>query len=58
LEIQKKRKTTSIIITHDLAWAKITGDRILIIRDGVIYAEGNYESLKNSDDNWVRSFFI
>ena len=58
LEIQKKRKTTSIIITHDLACAKITGDRILIIRDGIIYAEGNYESLKNSDDNWIRSFFI
>ncbi|KAB1157577.1 ABC transporter ATP-binding protein [Flavobacterium luteum] len=58
LKIQKKGKTTSVIITHDLACAKITGDRILIIRDGIIYAEGSFESLKNSDDNWVRSFFI
>lgn len=57
LEIQKKRKTTAIIITHDLACAKITGDRIMIIKDGVINAIGSYEELKNSSDNWVKSFF-
>jgi phospholipid/cholesterol/gamma-HCH transport system ATP-binding protein len=57
LEIQKKRKTTAIIITHDLACARITGDRIMIIKDGVIYAIGSYEELKNSSDNWVKSFF-
>jgi phospholipid/cholesterol/gamma-HCH transport system ATP-binding protein len=57
LEIQKKRKTTAIIITHDLACARITGDRIMIIKDGVINAIGSYEELKNSSDNWVKSFF-
>lgn len=56
LEIQKKFKTTSIIITHDLACAKLTGNRIMIIKDGVIYAEGSYEALKKSNDKWVRSF--
>jgi phospholipid/cholesterol/gamma-HCH transport system ATP-binding protein len=58
LEIQQKRKTTSIIITHDLACARITGNRIMIIKDGVINAIGSYEELKNSSDNWVKSFFI
>lgn len=58
LEIQKKRETTSIIITHDLACAKITGNRIMIIKDGVIHAIGNYKELKNSSDSWVKSFFI
>jgi phospholipid/cholesterol/gamma-HCH transport system ATP-binding protein len=57
LEIQKKRKTTSIIITHDLACARITGNRIMIIKDGVINAIGSYDELKNSSDNWVKSFF-
>ena len=57
LGIQKKRETTSIIITHDLACARITGDRIMIIKDGVINAIGSYEELKNSSDNWVKSFF-
>jgi phospholipid/cholesterol/gamma-HCH transport system ATP-binding protein len=57
LEIQKKYQTTSIIITHDLTCAKTTGDRILIIKDGLIYAEGSYKELKNSKDNWVYSYF-
>jgi phospholipid/cholesterol/gamma-HCH transport system ATP-binding protein len=58
LDIQKKRETTSIIITHDLACARITGNRIVIIKDGVILAIGSYEELKNSSDNWIKSFFI
>lgn len=58
LAIQKKNKTTSIIITHDMACAKLTGDRVVILKDGVIDAEGTYEELEKSDDEWVRSFFI
>ncbi|MCK9402228.1 MAG: ATP-binding cassette domain-containing protein [Chitinophagaceae bacterium] len=55
--IQKKNKTSSIIITHDMACAKLTGDRLVIIKDGIIYAEGTYEELENSKDEWVNSFF-
>jgi phospholipid/cholesterol/gamma-HCH transport system ATP-binding protein len=58
LAIQQKNKTTSIIITHDMACAKLTGDRLVILKDGVIDAEGSYEELEKSDDEWVRSFFI
>ncbi len=58
LEIQKKNKTSSIIITHDMTCAKLTGDRIVILRDGIIYAEGTYDTLEKSEDEWVRSFFI
>lgn len=57
LAIQKKNKTTSIIITHDMACAKLTADRLVILKDGVINAEGSYEELEKSDDEWVRSFF-
>lgn len=58
LMMQKKYKTTSIIITHDMACAKLTGDRIVILKEGVINAEGTFETLKKSDDEWVRSFFV
>ncbi|MDP3682232.1 MAG: ATP-binding cassette domain-containing protein [Flavobacterium sp.] len=58
LEIQKKHKTSSIIITHDMACAKHTADRLVILKDGVIHTEGTYEELEKSDDEWVRSFFI
>lgn len=57
IHIQKKYKTTSIIITHDMACAKFTSDRIVILKDGIIHAEGNYESLEQSGDEWVKSFF-
>ena len=58
LAIQKKNKTSSIIITHDMACAKLTGDRLVILKNGVVNAEGSYEALEKSDDEWVRSFFI
>ena len=57
VEIQKKFKTSSIIITHDLACAKMTSNRIMIIKDGVIYAEGSYKELKKSTDKWLHSYF-
>ena len=58
LAVQKKYKTTSVIITHDMACAKLTGDRLVILKDGVIHAEGSYKELEKSNDEWVRSFFI
>jgi phospholipid/cholesterol/gamma-HCH transport system ATP-binding protein len=41
-----------------MACAKLTGDRLVILKDGVMVAEGSYEELEKSDDEWVRSFFI
>lgn len=58
VSVQKKFKTTSIIITHDMACAKITANRIMIINNGLIHAEGTYAELEKSKDEWVRSFFI
>jgi phospholipid/cholesterol/gamma-HCH transport system ATP-binding protein len=58
VDLQQKNKTSSIIITHDMACAKHTGDRVVILKEGVIHAEGSYETLEKSDDQWVRSFFI
>ncbi len=58
LKIQKEYKTTSIIITHDMACAKLTANTIAILKDGVIYVQGSYDELENSKDEWVKSFFI
>lgn len=57
LNMQQKYKTTSIIITHDMECAKITGDRLVIMNDGEYIAEGTFDELHNSDDELVRSFF-
>ncbi|MCP9767047.1 ATP-binding cassette domain-containing protein [Lacihabitans sp. LS3-19] len=55
--IQAKYNTSSIIITHDLACAKSTANRVVILKDGIIGAEGTYEELEQCEDEWVRSFF-
>jgi phospholipid/cholesterol/gamma-HCH transport system ATP-binding protein len=57
LSIQQKYKTTSIIITHDMTCAKMTANRILMLKDGIIHIEGTYVELEKSNDEWVRSFF-
>jgi phospholipid/cholesterol/gamma-HCH transport system ATP-binding protein len=57
-KIREKYNTSSIIITHDLACARTTADRIVMLRDGKIYAEGTYAELSDSEDEWVQSFFI
>jgi phospholipid/cholesterol/gamma-HCH transport system ATP-binding protein len=57
LEVQKKHDAASIIITHDVECARITSNRVIIIKDGIAVAEGTFEELSNSKDTWVASFF-
>ena len=57
LDVRKTQKATSIIITHDMNCVRMTSDRVLIIRDGLIYKEGTFEQLQSLDNNWVNSFF-
>lgn len=56
-EVQKKFKTSSIIITHDIKCALLTADRMIMLKDGEIYKEGSPESFKNSEDEFAQSFF-
>jgi phospholipid/cholesterol/gamma-HCH transport system ATP-binding protein len=57
LDVQKKYDTSSIIITHDIDCAKLTANRIIVIKDGICAAEGTYSELEKSSDPWIRSFF-
>jgi phospholipid/cholesterol/gamma-HCH transport system ATP-binding protein len=57
LEVQKKYNTSSIIITHDIECARITANKVVMIKDGVCAAEGTFKELSHSKDEWVRSFF-
>jgi len=57
LDIQKKYKTSSIIITHDIQCANTTANRIVMLNDGGIHMEGNLSDFHNSKDALVKSFF-
>jgi phospholipid/cholesterol/gamma-HCH transport system ATP-binding protein len=57
LEMQQKYNTSSLIITHDMACAKITADRVLVLHEGTFVTEGTYAQLHESNDALVKQFF-
>ena len=57
LDMQKKYNTSSIIISHDMNCARITANRLLVLIDGLFYAEGTFEELKQSNDEKIKAFF-
>jgi phospholipid/cholesterol/gamma-HCH transport system ATP-binding protein len=56
-DVQRKYKTSSIIITHDIKCALNTADRIIMLKEGEVYLEGKATDFENSTDALVRSFF-
>lgn len=56
-EVQKKYKTSSIIITHDIECARATADRLVMLHEGEVYKDGKIEDYENSDDPFIKSFF-
>lgn len=55
--IQLKYHTSSIIITHDVDCARVISNRMILLVDGINYAEGTFQELSNSDDPQVQAFF-
>lgn len=56
-DVQKKYKTSSLIITHDIECARTTANRIIMLVDGEVYTEGKLEKFEKSADAVIRSFF-
>ncbi|MFZ4398930.1 MAG: ABC transporter ATP-binding protein [Bacteroidales bacterium] len=56
-EVQKKYKTSSIIITHDIKCARNTANRLIMLQEGEVYMEGNLEEFEKSKDSSIHSFF-
>ena len=56
-DVQKKYKTSSLIITHDIECARATANRVIMLNDGKVYQEGELGSFEKSDDPLIRSFF-
>ena len=57
MSVQKKYNTSSIIITHDVDCARMISNRMILLIDGINYAEGTFESLSTSKDPKVQAFF-
>ncbi len=55
--IQKKYGTSSLIITHDVDCARVIANRMILLIDGINYAEGDFKSLASSTDKKIQEFF-
>ena len=56
-DVQKKYKTSSIIITHDIECARNTANRVIMLKDGEVYLEGKLALFEKSTDALIKSFF-
>lgn len=57
LKMKEKFSVTSIVVTHDMACAKLISDRIVVLKDGKFTAQGSFDELSKSDDEFIRGFF-
>lgn len=55
-DVSRRVEATSIIVTHDVASAFFLADRIVLLSDGVVQAEGTPAELRATADPVVREF--
>ncbi len=56
-DVQKKYKTSSLIITHDIECARATANRVIMLNEGEVYKEGTLADFEGSTDTLIKSFF-
>jgi phospholipid/cholesterol/gamma-HCH transport system ATP-binding protein len=57
VELKKKRQLSAVVVTHDVHGAKAYSDRMLLLHQGSIHAEGSFDELERSKDELVSQFF-
>ncbi|MEX0981115.1 MAG: ATP-binding cassette domain-containing protein [Bacteroidales bacterium] len=57
LKVREIYDTSAVIITHDIKCARKTGDRLVILNEGRIIAEGTYNDLENNTSENISIFF-
>jgi phospholipid/cholesterol/gamma-HCH transport system ATP-binding protein len=56
-EVQRRFNTSSIIITHDLTCAKVTGDNIAVMKEGKFIRQGKFDEVFAENDELIREFY-
>lgn len=57
LEVQRRYKTSSVIITHDLTCAKTTCGRVAILDDGKFLIVGKFKEVFELEDEKIKKFY-
>jgi phospholipid/cholesterol/gamma-HCH transport system ATP-binding protein len=56
LKLQAEHQMASIVVTHDLHSAKTVADRLILLNQGNVTAEGTFQELQSNNDEFVREF--
>jgi len=56
LRCQRELKTTSLVVTHDMASAYKVGDRLVMLHEGQVIADGTAQAIRASRDVRVQRF--
>jgi len=54
--LQRERRVTSVVVTHDVRCAFLVADRIAMLDEGRILVEGTLDEIKNSAQPKLRAF--
>lgn len=56
LDLTKKTKITTILVTHEMKSAFAVADRMILLHEGVVVAEGTPADFRKSQDPLIRQF--
>jgi phospholipid/cholesterol/gamma-HCH transport system ATP-binding protein len=56
LDLKARRKMTGVVVTHDIHGAKVYADRLVLMNEGKIMAEGSFAELEKNRDPFVTRF--
>jgi phospholipid/cholesterol/gamma-HCH transport system ATP-binding protein len=54
--LQKRYHVTSVVITHDIASVFKIADRIVMLKNGIVYFNGSPDQLRHSPDTFIQDF--
>jgi phospholipid/cholesterol/gamma-HCH transport system ATP-binding protein len=57
VELKRRRRMSAIVVTHDVHGARAYSDRMVLLHNGSIKAEGSFDDLEQSKDDFVSQFF-
>jgi phospholipid/cholesterol/gamma-HCH transport system ATP-binding protein len=57
VNLKRKRRMSAIVVTHDVHGSRAYCDRMVLLHEGNIVAQGSFDELQSSRDQFVARFF-